>query len=80
MIDGHAIEQIISALRGALPQKLADDTERNVRAAVGAMLERLDLVTREELDVQTAVLARTRAMLTELEKRIAELERKSPGA
>jgi len=78
MTDGNAIEQILSALRAAFPQKLAIDAERNLRAALGTILERLDLVTREELDVQSAVLARTRAKLTELERRIAELERRPP--
>ena len=76
MLNGNAIEQIISVLRAALPQNLAVETERNVRAALGSVFERLNLVTREELDVQNEVLARTRAKISALEKRIAELERK----
>jgi hypothetical protein len=47
-----------------------------VRAALQGVFDRLNLVTREELEVQEEVLARTRARLQELEKRIAELEEK----
>ncbi len=79
MPDANPIDQILSALRGALPQDLVADGERNLRAALHTVLERLDLVTREELDIQSAVLGRTRAKLAELEKRIAELEQKPPG-
>jgi hypothetical protein len=46
-----------------------------MRAALQSALERLDLVTREELEVQQAVLARTREKLQELEKKIAALEK-----
>jgi ubiquinone biosynthesis accessory factor UbiK len=52
------------------------DVERNIRALLSAALARLDLVGREEFDVQTKVLARTRAKLEALEARIAELETK----
>jgi len=46
-----------------------------MRAALQSTLERLDLVTREELEVQQAVLARTREKLQELEKKIVALEK-----
>ena len=45
-------------------------------AALGGVFQRLDLVTREEFDVQREVLARARARLAELEQRLAELEQK----
>jgi BMFP domain-containing protein YqiC len=48
--------------------------QRNVRAVVGSALQRMDLVTREEFDVQAAVLARTREKLEALEARVAGLE------
>jgi BMFP domain-containing protein YqiC len=67
------IEDIIDSVARLLPRTPAD-LERNVRAALGAALDRLDLVTREELEVQEAVLQRTRARLKELEERIATLE------
>ncbi len=77
MADGNTIEQILSALRAALPPNIAADGERNLRAALRSVFERLDLVTREEFEVQTAVLARTRTKLAELEKLIAELEKRN---
>ena len=76
MIDPGTIEQIMSTLRAALPQQLAQDAEKNMRAALLSVFERLDLVTREEFDVQSAVLARTRSKLESLEKQVAELEQK----
>ena len=48
--------------------------EKNLRAAVQAALAKLDLVTREEFDVQTKVLARSRAKIEQLEKQVAGLE------
>ena len=52
----------------------AHDLERNLRAGLTSMLGKLDLVTREEFDVQAEVLARTREKLTRLEARLAALE------
>jgi BMFP domain-containing protein YqiC len=54
----------------------AKDIERNVKAMFSQGFSKLDLVTREEFDTQTQVLARTRLRLEELEKRVAELEQK----
>lgn len=52
----------------------ARDIEKNLKASLAAWLSRLDLVTREEFDVQAQVLARTREQLRELEARLANLE------
>lgn len=52
----------------------AKDIERNAKAAFSSMLGKMDLVTREEFDVQREVLARAREQLLSLEARIAELE------
>lgn len=68
------IDQIAKATARAMPLGVAQDLERNLRGALQATLDRLDLVTREELEVQEAVLARTRARLEEMERRVAELE------
>jgi ubiquinone biosynthesis accessory factor UbiK len=60
-----------------LPSGLAevhDDVRRNLRAAVTGALGRMDLVTREEFDVQRAVLERTRAKLERLEEKVAQFE------
>jgi BMFP domain-containing protein YqiC len=58
----------------------ARDVERNVKAMLAQGFSKLDLVTREEFDTQTQVLARTRVRLEELEKRVAELEQKLADA
>ncbi len=55
-------------------QSPAADIEQNLKAGLTAMLGKLDLVTREEFDVQTEVLSRTREKLAALETRLAELE------
>ncbi len=57
----------------------AQDIEKNVRALVSSALGRLDLVTREEFDVQAKLLARAREQLAALEARLAELERQQSG-
>ncbi|HJX17688.1 MAG TPA: accessory factor UbiK family protein [Acidiferrobacterales bacterium] len=75
MIDPQNIEQVLDSLRRAVPGGLAEEVEKNLRAALTAAFARLNLVTREELEVQAAVLARTRARLEELEKQVAELEK-----
>ena len=62
----------ISELIAASPAK---DIEKNVRALMSSAFSRLDLVTREEFDVQQEVLARTRSKLEEMQARITELER-----
>ena len=53
----------------------AADIERNVKAFMGQAFNRMDLVTREEFDAQTAVLQRTRQKLETLEQELARLER-----
>jgi len=75
VIDPKTIEQVIAGMQSALPGGIAQDLEKNLRAALTAAFARLNLVTREELEVQAAVLARTRARLEELEKQVAELEK-----
>jgi hypothetical protein len=64
----------LSELVAASPAK---DLEKNLRATLSAFFTRLDLVTREEFDVQAKVLARTRERLEQLEARVAELERRN---
>jgi len=75
VIDPKTIEQVIAGMQSALPGGIAQDMEKNLRAALTAAFARLNLVTREELEVQAAVLARTRARLEDLEKQVAELEK-----
>lgn len=71
------IDELARRLAEALPgslKALQADAEQNFRAVLQASLARLDLVTREEFDVQTAVLRRTREKLAALEARLKELE------
>ncbi len=77
MIDTKKIEEIVQSITKALPPGLVqmqEDAEKNIRAGLTATFNKLDLVTREEYDVQTQVLHRTREKLDALEKRVAEME------
>lgn len=71
-------DDMTARIRSVMAQGPAADIDRNLRALLGSMFSRLDLVTREEYDVQRQVLLRTREKLTELEARLAELERQQP--
>ena len=63
-----------SKVSDAIKQTPAKDLEKNVRGLMTQGFQKLDLVTREEFDLQTQVLARTRAKLEELEAKITALE------
>lgn len=58
----------------------ARDLERNARAMMASAFSRLDLVPREEFEIQAKVLARTRERLEQLERRVADLESRAAGA
>ncbi|MCC6608478.1 MAG: accessory factor UbiK family protein [Burkholderiales bacterium] len=75
MPSAKLIDEINARLGELFAANPARDIERNVRALVVSGLERLELATREEFDVQAKVLARTREKLGALEARVAELER-----
>jgi BMFP domain-containing protein YqiC len=65
-----------SKVSDAIKQSPAKDLEKNVRGLMTQGFQKLDLVTREEFDLQMQVLARTRAKLEELEAKVAALENK----
>jgi BMFP domain-containing protein YqiC len=67
-------EQLANAVNAVLPSELASDVRKNVQAVIKSSCERMELVTREELEVQEAVLARTRAKLEQLELQVKQLE------
>ncbi len=75
--------RILNDLQAKLSQAIenspAKDLERNVKAMLTQGFARLDLVTREEFEIQAQVLARTRAKLEMLEARVAELETRLKG-
>jgi BMFP domain-containing protein YqiC len=70
------LNDIDRRMRDVFAQSPAADLEKNVRALISSFLARLDLVTREEFDIQRQVLLRTREKLAQLEAHVAELERK----
>ncbi len=74
MLDPKVLEEFSGRLASLLAASPAADIEKNVKAMLGAFFSKLDLVTREEFDVQAQVLARTRDKLKDLEARIAALE------
>lgn len=80
MINAKKIEQIAEQISDLVPAQVksaADNLEGKVKQILQAKLAQLDVVSREEFDVQTQVLAKTRAKLDELEKRVTELQKKS---
>lgn len=80
MIDSKKIEQLARQIHESMPKgmrEFGDDIEKKIRQTIQAQLTRLDVVNREEFDVQTQVLLRTRERLAALEQRLAALESQS---
>lgn len=78
MFDPKAIDDIANRLANAMPPGLShlkEDLEKNFHAVLQGTLGKLDLVTREEFEVQKAVLTKTRTKLEDLEIRVAALEK-----
>ena len=72
------IEMIISDITKILPEDLnvmKDDIEKNLRATLNASFSKMDLVTREEFDIQASLLSRTREKLEGLQKKLSALEK-----
>ena len=80
MQNQKLFEEINERVRAVLAQSPAADIEKNMRAMLAGLFSRLDLVTREEFDVQREVLSRTRQKLVELEAKIAELEKQASSS
>ena len=76
MNNPNFIDDIAARIRGLIDQGPAADFDKNVRTLLAGFFNRLDLVTREEYDVQREVLLRTREKLAQLEAKVAELERR----
>ena len=77
MFDPKAIDDIANRLAGAIPpglNNLKEDLEKTFHAILQGALGKLDLVTREEFEVQKLVLAKTRSKLEDLEKRVTEMD------
>lgn len=83
MINAKKIEEIAKQVTESIPPSLknmANDFEDKAKTVLQNKLAQLDVVTREEFDIQTQVLIKTRAKLTELEIKLAELEVKISGS
>ena len=77
MPDTKFIDDLARQISGSLPaglREMQQDVEKNIHSLLQASLGKLDLVTREEFDVQRKVLARTREKLEQLEQTLAALE------
>jgi ubiquinone biosynthesis accessory factor UbiK len=74
MIDNRLFEELRQKIDEAFRASPAQDIEKNLRALLAAWFDRLDLVLREDFEVQKKLLERAQAKLAELEARIAELE------
>ena len=77
MIDPRRFDDLARRIQASLPpglDEVREDVTRNIRAIVAAGIARMDLIEREEFDVQSAVLARTREKLEALELRVRQIE------
>ena len=77
--DPERLDELVRRVIEALPAGVSDlerELRSTLRSVLGATLERMDLVSREEFDVQRAVLERTRDKLESLERKLLELEAK----
>ena len=75
MLQNKFIEEITAKLSDLASHSPLADFEKNSRAMLSTVFAKMDLVTREEFDVQTEVLKRTREKLAELEAKLAALEK-----
>jgi BMFP domain-containing protein YqiC len=76
-LNSNGLDDLARRLADAVPESVRSfgrDLEGNFKAVLQAQLSKLDLVSRHEFDVQSAVLARTQTALTALEARVKELE------
>lgn len=77
MVGSQLLNELMRGILGALPsdvRTLHNDIEKNLRAALNGTFAKLNLVTREEFDIQSALLARARTQLKMLEAQVATLE------
>lgn len=73
----HFLDDVQNKIQQVLENSPAKDFEKNVKAMITQGFARLDLVTREEFDIQAQILAKTREKLEALEKRVEALEQKA---
>jgi BMFP domain-containing protein YqiC len=74
MLNNEKLSEISNKIREIVKDSPLPDIEKNIDALLKGMFTKMELVTREEFDVQTEVLKRTRQKLEELEKKLFEIE------
>ena len=74
MLNNEKLSEISNKIRQIVKDSPLPDIEKNIDALLKSMFTKMELVTREEFDVQTEVLKRTRQKLEELEKKLSEIE------
>lgn len=79
MLDPKTLEEFGTKISALLANSPAKDIEKNAKMVMSGFFSKLDLVTREEFDVQAQVLARTREKLKDLEARVDALEQSRAG-
>ncbi len=77
MLENNKIQEISNKIRQVVENSPINDIENNINALLKSTFTKMDLVNREEFDVQTEVLKRTRSKLETLEAKIIDLEHKS---
>jgi BMFP domain-containing protein YqiC len=79
MFDPKKLEQLAKQIHDSMPapvKELGADVDQKVRQVIQGQLNKLDVVSREEFDVQTQVLLRTRQKLADMEQKLADIEAK----
>ncbi len=80
-MDMHTIDELARKLAASLPEGIVamqKDVEQNFKSVLQSALTRMDLVSRQEFDVQVSVLNRVRTQLSQLEQRLAAMEQSKP--
>ena len=77
MLNQRLLDELGAKVKEVIADSPARDLEKNLRAMLTAAFARFDLVTREEFDVQSEVLARTREKLAQLEVKLAEMDKRT---
>lgn len=78
MFGSKILEEVSAKIGETIANSPAKDVEKNIKAMLGSAFGKMDLVTREEFDIQQQVLVKTRTKLADLEARLARLEAAQP--
>ena len=75
MVDKKTIQDISQKIKNIVADSPISDIEENINALLKGMFTKMDLITREEFDVQTGVLKKTREKLEDIEKKLSKIEK-----